>query len=678
MGAPLTQRLSSLLRRFGRDESGVFAVLFGLMAIVLVALGGAVVDYVSLEQTRNRSQVALDAAALALQEQIFLTTLTKQQIQDRAQALVDDRVGVVGLVKIDTTTINKDEGSLYFAAGMTVETAFVRLVGVNTLSARIQSEVKRGSMDVEVAVAVDITGSMNDTVPKAGSGWQTETKIAALERSLGQLIDLVVKDVQKPSYSKMAIVPYSMGVNVGATYAPAIRGAVKAPTPITNIAWAVNGSAKSISSITYSNPIQINITSHGFVDGDYVYVNGINLLTTLNNRIYQVSGRTANSFQLSGVNGGALGTLNITLNHSGTVTKCLVPTCELVVASANHGLTAGANTFIYGVAGSGSTPMKSYNSASNALKNAYDRYNQYPSTNNVNVAYNWINNNTTAGDYKYLVWKIGAVAQNTFVLEGTARTNGKDYGTYGSGGYASCVIGGCQYYLYQNRYNDTDSWRMQVISTCVTERTTNGVNDSPPATTLLGRNYPTAANACPSPTIQPLTDNKTLLHDLADDLPAVGSTAGHLGIAWGWYMVSPNFNGPWPADSQPAPKTEKNVLRAVVLMTDGAFNTSYCNGVISQISGSGSGAEETKINCDPANGDSFTQAKKLCDAMKAADPAIRVYTVAFDVGNIQAAKEIMANCATDPSYAFEATTGADLSAVFAKIGENLSYLRVTK
>ncbi|MFN4186373.1 MAG: pilus assembly protein TadG, partial [Hyphomonas sp.] len=98
----------------------------------------------------------------------------------------------------------------------------------------------------------------------------------------------------------------------------------------------------------------------------------------------------------------------------------------------------------------------------------------------------------------------------------------------------------------------------------------------------------------------------------------------------------------------------------------------------SQISTSGSGDENSKINCNPANGDSYTQAEALCDAMKAADPSVRVYTVAFDVGDIQGAQDVMANCATDSSHAFEATTGGDLSAVFAQIGENLAYLRVTQ
>ena len=668
MGAPSMRGFYSLIRRFGRDDSGAFGVLFGLMAIVLVALSGAVVDYVSLEQTRSRSQIALDAAALALQPDSQVINADKATIQKLAQELVDNRVGAKGVVTIDTTTINRTTGTLFFSAGMTVKTAFVAMVGVPSLSARIQSEVTRGSLDVEVAVAVDITGSMNDRVPKAGSGWQTEPKIDALERALGQLIDLVVKDQQTPSTSRMAIVPYSMGVNVSSTYASAIRGPVIAPTPITNIAWAVGGE-KTISAATKDNPIKITSTGHGFATGDFVYINNVSGMTQLNNKIYEVVVLDKDTFQLKGINGTS--GYSTHSGSNGKVTKCLVSTCELVVASANHGLVAGGNVYISGVNG-----MKSYN-ASDAYYYDYDRYNQYPSTDY--SVFNWINNNSGEGQYKFMVWKIRSTAQNTFVLEGTPRTNGKDYGTYTSGGNAACVTAGCQYYLYQNRYNRNVDWRVQQISTCATERATDTYNDKPPSTTLIGRNYPTSANPCPTVSIQPLTSNKTTLHNLADDLPAAGSTAGHLGLAWGWYMVSPNFNGPWPAANQPAPKTQKNVLRAVVLMTDGAFNTSYCNGVISQLSGSGSGDETTKINCNSPNGDdSFDEATKLCAAMKAADPPIRIYTVAFDVGDIQEAKDIMANCASSPEYAFEATTGADLDKAFAEIGKNLAYLRVTK
>ena len=62
-----------LLNRFRADERGVFAVVFGLMAIVLVAMAGAAVDYTSLENARARTQIALDSAALGLQPKIFAT-----------------------------------------------------------------------------------------------------------------------------------------------------------------------------------------------------------------------------------------------------------------------------------------------------------------------------------------------------------------------------------------------------------------------------------------------------------------------------------------------------------------------------------------------------------------------------------------------------------------------------
>lgn len=667
MGACVMHRFIGLIARFGRDERGVFAVMFGVIAIVLIALGGAVVDYVAVEQARSRAQIALDAAALALQPEIFLTKYTTAQLKVKAQDLMLERLDGEWGVQASVTNIavDKDEGSLYLRARMTVPTMFVGLVGVNSLSAEIQSEVKRGSMDVEVAVSVDITGSMNEIIP-GGGGRPAQSKIAALETALGELIDLVVKDEQVPSYSKMAIVPYSMAVNVGATWAPAIRGAVTAPTAITNIAWA-SGSAKTITAATKANPVEITSNGHGFVNGDRVYINAVTNMTQINNQIFTVAGATANTFQLQSTNGTGYSTYS---GNAGRVTKCLVSTCEIVVTSPNHGLATGANAYISGVVGN-STNMKTYTATG-----AYTRYDNNPAFDS--ASYNWINNNTDGEtDYKFLVWKIGTVTTNTFVLPGTART-GKDFGTYTSGGTVACVTAGCQYYLFQNRYNTTTSWRRHQISTCVTERTPNGFTDVPPATTLIGRNYPTTANPCLGTTIMPLTSNKTNLHNLADNLTATGSTAGHIGLAWGWYMVSPHFNGPWPAASQPAPATERNVVRAVVLMTDGAFNTSYCNGVISQLSGSGSGEDYSKINCNSPNGNAFTQAESLCAAMKAGDPTVRIYTVAFDVDDIPAAKQVMKNCASDPSYAFNATTGADLSAAFAKIGENLAYLRVTR
>lgn len=166
MGARVMHRILKLVSRFGRDERGAFAVVFGLMAIVLIAMGGATVDYVSLQQARSKAQIALDAAALALQPEIFNAATSKEQIRDMAQALMVERIGsewgVVADIKLEDVLIDREAGSLYLKAHMAMPTTFVSLVGVKQLSADVQSEAMRRRLALEVVMVLDNSGSMKD------------------------------------------------------------------------------------------------------------------------------------------------------------------------------------------------------------------------------------------------------------------------------------------------------------------------------------------------------------------------------------------------------------------------------------------------------------------------------------------------------------------------------------
>src|SRR5690349_8062238 len=95
-----------LVKRFHHDERGIFAVIFGILAIVLVATAGAVVDFTTVEQYRARAQDALDAAALGLQPSIFTDGVTEATIEPEAQDILDERLdeGIVG--EIDSVAIN--------------------------------------------------------------------------------------------------------------------------------------------------------------------------------------------------------------------------------------------------------------------------------------------------------------------------------------------------------------------------------------------------------------------------------------------------------------------------------------------------------------------------------------------------------------------------------------------
>jgi Flp pilus assembly protein TadG len=165
MEALVMHRFLSLVGRFGRDERGVFAVLFGLIAVVLVAMGGAAVDYVRLEQARNRAQTALDAAVLALQPQIFATPLNQTDILAKAKALVADRIGAnsedFGAISdVDVIRVDVANGSLFLEGSISLQTIFVGMVGVPELSARFHAEATRRMLNLEVAMVLDNSGSM--------------------------------------------------------------------------------------------------------------------------------------------------------------------------------------------------------------------------------------------------------------------------------------------------------------------------------------------------------------------------------------------------------------------------------------------------------------------------------------------------------------------------------------
>lgn len=226
MASKLTLR--SPFRRFLTDERGAFAVMFGVMAIVLVALGGAVVDYITLQQGRDRAQLALDAAALALQPRIFEDDYDADKVQELAQAFLSERIGRADVTAdIIATRSDEEAGFLYFEARITVPTIFIALVGVPNLGGTIESEARRQMLELEVMMVLDNSGSMKN------------------ESRMTRLVDaakcatyiLMYSDVQNatnnsntcvPTASaertddvRIGIVPFTMFVNVGPTNANA-------------------------------------------------------------------------------------------------------------------------------------------------------------------------------------------------------------------------------------------------------------------------------------------------------------------------------------------------------------------------------------------------------------------------------------------------------------------------
>jgi hypothetical protein len=231
---------------------------------------------------------------------------------------------------------------------------------------------------------------------------------------------------------------------------------------------------------------------------------------------------------------------------------------------------------------------------------------------------------------------------------------------------------------FTNAAGGPEVWQ---INNCGTERrVTNAYDDIPPSTTKVGMSYRDGAADCIPQVIVPLTSNKTTLKALVATIAANGSTAGQIGLAWGWYMIAPNWAYLWPTASQPKAYGSANLIKAVIFMTDGEFNTVHCKGVISADTLSNSNvASNERINCNSDNGlSSKDQAQKFCDAIKVASNKTLLYTVGFDLANNASALTFLRNCATSADHFYQADTGADLEDAFSAIAQSLSELRISK
>ena len=627
IGRSIVQRARAFFARLGGQTRGNVAMIFALSvpALLLMTMGG--VDIHRASTVRLSLQDALDAAALAAARSPYTEN---DDIQRVGMTALLANMAAYPNVAVPSATFELNEDNIVIArAQVVIDTVVAGLVLPpygqffdKTLEVGVGSEVNRSSKDVEVALVLDITGSMSGS------------RITSLKSAAVDLVDTVVQDQQSPYYSRMSVIPYSMGVNLG-SYAAGARGNLTGSTNITDAVWA-DGSGKSISGVTRSNPGEITASGHGFSTGDFVWINGVRGMTQINNRAYRVVRISSSKFSLQYQSGGNWYTLSTSSGFSsyssdGTATKCLRSDCSVIVTAANHGLQDGDGVYIDDVRGM-----------------------------------------TGLNEKGFIVTRLSSSAYSI-------NQNGAGWGTYSSGGRSWCGEDGCQWRVFINMSN---AIKVLPASSCVSERAgAQAYTDASPSSARVGRNYPAASgytnsvNPCPDATIRPLSANKSSLKSMINGMEIGGSTAGQIGAAWGWYTVSPNFNALWPSNTAGAydPQT---LLKAVILMTDGEFNTPYFQGVIARDAGSGSGAGTDHINQNSTNGDPFAQTLRLCNAMKA--QGIIVYTVGFQVSSGGNAARVMRDCATGPTFAFLPASNADLSDAFRAIGRDITRLRISR
>jgi len=194
------------------------------------------------------------------------------------------------------------------------------------------------------------------------------------------------------------------------------------------------------------------------------------------------------------------------------------------------------------------------------------------------------------------------------------------------------------------------------LRTCVTERQGfNAYNDvAVGPNSYVGPMNPnsgtesqySSSGGCSIPVIKTLSTDKVDLKAHVSSLTAGGLTAGHVGTAWAYYMLSPVWNSFWNYEEPLANYGDTETIKAAVLMTDGEYNSSVTSTTASN------------------------QAKAICQKMK--DDGITVYTIGFDMStNVNdPTRQTLVECASPGQYYFP-YDGDQLREAFQQIGNSL-------
>lgn len=184
-------------KRFAEEEDGVMVVFSMFIILIILMVGGIGVDTMRFEMERTRLQNTIDRAVLAAAD--LDQTLTPK-------AVVEDyfvKAGITDVVPTVTPTTGIGFKTVSAAATRQMDTQFMRMSGVDTMTIPAGATAEERVPNVEVSLVLDISGSMKDN-----------NRLVNLRTAAKEFIDATIK-ADTVNRVSINVVPYSEHVNVG-------------------------------------------------------------------------------------------------------------------------------------------------------------------------------------------------------------------------------------------------------------------------------------------------------------------------------------------------------------------------------------------------------------------------------------------------------------------------------
>ncbi|MEF2073960.1 pilus assembly protein TadG-related protein [Consotaella aegiceratis] len=188
-----------------RGDGGSVLPIIAISSLALIGAIGCAVDGARMALMQSTLQSAIDAAGLSAAAKLNTTDFTTEARKFTEANFVRGYVGAEIVSFVPTKSANGDVMTL--TAQVEAPTVFMSLFGYDKITATAQTEITKATTGMELALVLDVTGSMD-----------SNGKLSGLKTAANDLMNILFGSNTSVDNLFVGIVPFSQTVNVGTSH----------------------------------------------------------------------------------------------------------------------------------------------------------------------------------------------------------------------------------------------------------------------------------------------------------------------------------------------------------------------------------------------------------------------------------------------------------------------------
>lgn len=192
---------------FGTREDGSLTIFSLFLFILILMIAGTAVDLIRHERQRVAMQNTLDTAVLAASS-VSQNEDPRDVVREYVEKAGFDGSSVQITSATNYTGAAATSRTVTASSLVTIDTMFMDLMGIGELNSNSHTTAEEGNTKVEIALVLDISGSMN-----WASADPSQTKIEAMRRAAKDFVRTIMA-TNDPSDIAITVIPYNHQVAV--------------------------------------------------------------------------------------------------------------------------------------------------------------------------------------------------------------------------------------------------------------------------------------------------------------------------------------------------------------------------------------------------------------------------------------------------------------------------------